>query len=52
MRVEETRKSVEIDAIIDTGFDGSLCLPVPIAIQLGLELSCSQVVELADGSLQ
>lgn len=51
VRVEGIRKGVEIDAIIDTGFDGSLCLPVPIAIQLGLELSCSQIVELADGSL-
>ena len=52
VRVEGTRKSVEIDAIIDTGFDGSLCLPIPVAIQLGLELSGSQVVELADGSLR
>lgn len=40
----------DIDAIIDTGFDGYLCLLVQIAIQLGLELRGAQVSELADGS--
>lgn len=52
VRVEGTRKGIDIDTIIDTGFDGSLCLPIPVAIQLGLELRGSQVVELADGSLR
>lgn len=41
---------VNIEPIIDTGYDGSLCLPVPLAIQLGLQLSGTQTVELADGS--
>ena len=39
-----------IEAVIDTGFDGSVCLPIPLAIQLGLELCGAQVIELADGS--
>jgi len=37
-------------ALVDTGFDGWVCLPTPIAIQLGLELFGLQVVELGDGS--
>lgn len=44
------RMSVPIEAILDTGFDGDLCMPVQIAIQLGLELCGLQRVELADGS--
>jgi clan AA aspartic protease len=36
--------------LVDTGFDGWVCLPTPIAIQLGLELFGLQVVELGDGS--
>jgi clan AA aspartic protease len=37
-------------ALVDTGFDGWVCLPTLIAIQLGLELFGLQVVELGDGS--
>jgi clan AA aspartic protease len=44
------RKETSFDAIIDTGFDGHLCLPVQVAIQVGLELYGAQVSELADGS--
>ncbi len=39
-----------VDAVIDTGFDGFICLPTSLAIQLGLELCGAQGVELADGS--
>jgi len=46
------RMENRIDAIIDTGFDGYLCLPVQIAIQAGLELYGAQVSELADGSVR
>ncbi|MFQ6043496.1 MAG: hypothetical protein ACE5PV_21790 [Candidatus Poribacteria bacterium] len=46
------RKETSFDAIIDTGFDGYLCLPVQIAIQVGLELYGAQVSELADGSMR
>jgi predicted aspartyl protease len=48
--VRGLRKSLRIDPVIDTGFDGYLCLPVKMAIQLGLELSGESIVELADGS--
>jgi len=44
------RGQVDIEPVIDTGFDGDLCLPIPIAISLGLELHGCQTVELADGS--
>jgi len=48
--VKGLRKSLRIDPVVDTGFDGDLCLPVKMAIQLGLELSGESIVELANGS--
>ena len=52
--VEVILKGSRIDivtkAIIDTGFDGDICLPIHLAIQLGLELKSVQVVELTDGN--
>ena len=50
--VKGLQKSIQIDALIDTGFDGDLCLPIPIAIQLGLELKGDEYFELADGSMK
>jgi len=44
------RTDIGTKAIIDTGFDGDICLPIYLAIQLGLELKSVQTVELADGS--
>jgi len=44
------RTQVEIEALIDTGFDGAVCIPVRIATQLGLELVATEFVEFADGS--
>ncbi|MFQ6061959.1 MAG: hypothetical protein ACE5J9_02125, partial [Methanosarcinales archaeon] len=41
------RGNYPIEAIIDTGFDGDLCLPIQIAIQIGLELVSVQRFELA-----
>ena len=41
---------VAIDAVVDTGFDGDLCLPIGVAIQLGLNLCDTIWVELADGT--
>ena len=45
------RGETTIDALIDTGFDGALCVPTPIAIPLGLELYGDQYYELADGTI-
>ncbi len=50
LKVIGARQSVELQAIVDTGFDGHLCLPIRLAVQLGLELVGELVVELADGS--
>jgi len=43
---------ITLSPVIDTGFDGDICLPLPVAIQLGLELSGSVEIELADGSIK
>jgi len=44
------RADIPISATIDTGFDGDICLPIQVALQLGLELWSTIEVELADGS--
>lgn len=41
---------VEFEAIIDTGFDGALCVPQLLAGQGALHEVGTQRVELADGS--
>lgn len=52
IKAKGLRKTIEMEAVIDTGFDAELCLPVSIAIQLGLELTGGQYFELADGSIK
>ena len=44
------RQEITVRANLDTGFDGWVCLPIRLAIQLGLELCGFQTVELADGT--
>jgi clan AA aspartic protease len=44
------RQTIELTAVVDTGFDGDLCIPTRVAVQLGLELIGEQPVELADGT--
>jgi len=51
IEVKGTRAAVRVAAVLDTGFDGELSLPIGIAMQLGLELRDVITVELADGSL-
>ncbi|RKU14601.1 hypothetical protein C6502_00405 [Candidatus Poribacteria bacterium] len=46
------RGEATIDAVIDTGFNGSLCLPLSLAIPLGLELYGRINYELADGTIK
>ena len=40
-----------VEGILDTGFDGFLCLPIPLTVSLGLELIDVTRTELADGSI-
>ncbi len=41
--------SITIDGLIDTGFEGYLCLPVEDAIRLGLQLVDRVLANYADG---
>jgi len=50
VKVAGLRGVIELDAIVDTGFNGDLCIPVTLAVQLGLILEYVHEVELADGS--
>lgn len=50
--VKGLRAQAKVDAVIDTGFSGDLCLPIEVAIQLGLELCGIELYELADGAIQ
>src|SRR5437773_15344 len=50
VEVAGTRQSTQFEAIIDTGFDGDICIPIDAAVTLGLELVGIDDVELADGS--
>src|SRR6266852_3392701 len=50
IEVSGTRRTVTLDAIIDTGFDGEICVPIDDGVTLGLELKGKTFVELADGS--
>jgi clan AA aspartic protease len=44
-------RTATVEGILDTGFDGFLCLPIPIAVTLGLELTDVSSAELADGTV-
>ena len=43
--------AVTFHALVDTGFDGDLCVPLAMAMTIGLELKDADYVELADGSI-
>jgi clan AA aspartic protease len=46
------RGSVRLDATIDTGFFGELCVPLNVATELGLILIDKVFIGLADGQKQ
>lgn len=43
--------NVTVEGILDTGFDGFVCLPIALAVPLGLELIDVTDSELADGTV-
>ena len=51
IEVRGSRAVARVAAVLDTGFDGELSLPVGVAMQLGLELRDVIAVELADGTV-
>ena len=46
----ETGQEREIEAVIDTGFNGFLTLPPTLAVELGLPFASIGLATLADGS--
>lgn len=50
LEVRGSRGAVRIKTLIDTGFDGDVCIPKTAAVHLGIELVALTVVELADGT--
>jgi len=51
LKVFGTRGEITVEGVLDTGFDGFLCLPIPLAVTLGLELIEVIRAELADGTI-
>ncbi len=51
LKVCGVRQEVTVEGILDTGFNGFLCLPTSIAVSLGLELIDTVTAELADGTM-
>jgi predicted aspartyl protease len=49
LAVGGAKQSSLLEAILDTGFDGYLSLPINIAVTLGIELAAIIPVEYADG---
>ena len=49
LAVGGAKQSNLLEAILDTGFDGYLSLPINIAVTLGIELAAIIPVEYADG---
>jgi clan AA aspartic protease len=45
-------QTIEVDAVLDSGFSGFLTLPSSLIATLGLKWLCRQEGLLADGSLQ
>ncbi len=52
VRVRGLRGVVDLEAVIDAGFNGALCLPISVAVSLGLVLVDLRLTELADGRIQ
>lgn len=44
--------TITLQALVDTGFDGDLCVSLAAAMAVGLALKDADYVELADGSIR
>lgn len=51
LKISGRRKEHTLEAILDTGFDGHLSLPISVAVSLGLELTSVIPVQYADGRI-
>lgn len=51
LKVRGSREELMVEGILDTGFNGFLCLPIALAVPLGLELIDVITSELADGTI-
>jgi clan AA aspartic protease len=45
-----TRQKSSVSAVVDTGFNGDICIPIELAVTLGLDLVAMDEVQLADGT--
>ena len=52
VRVRGNRGETTLEALVDLGFTETMVLPIEIAAPLGLELTSSIPLELADGRIQ
>ena len=52
IEIQGLYKKVPYGAIVDTGFSGSLVLPLVVAVDIGLTKAGAATVTLADGSTQ
>lgn len=51
LKIRGSREELTLEGILDTGFNGFLCLPISLAVPLGLELIDVITSELADGTI-
>jgi clan AA aspartic protease len=50
LKVRGSQQEMTVEGILDTGFTGFLCLPIFLAVPLGLALTDTITSELADGT--
>ena len=51
IQIKGKRQKGILTCLLDSGFDGYLCLPITVAVGLGLELINLQEVQYADGRI-
>lgn len=51
LKVRGSQQEITVEGILDTGFNGFLCLPIFLAVPLGLALTDTITSELAEGTI-